>query len=364
MDIAERRVSDIVGRIYEAGSDAAGWADVIEQLRLAFNGSRACLTRFIEGATETLQTTEDPDFLCDEALRAFRNDPLCIRASLVGRGRSYLQNQLVEQAEFRRGQLWNEWYLPRDMYSGLSANLPSSNAGSWFLDVQRGRGQGDFSQREQKIMDVFLPHISRAGKMSASNYWRDIEAKLRSTEQAMIIVAPDGKLVGANSKANGYLSSPTSPLRLDTGYLRCSSAEHTSRLRHLIRRCGTMTENEDDSIFLNGETYEGPSGLLLRGAALHQRFDFGLRIHKDVAITIRELRNAPNEETLREIGRAFALTPAEIRLAGMVASGQTLIEVAKCLGISITTARYHLRQIFAKTGTGQQSQLVALLRPM
>ncbi|PZO77962.1 MAG: hypothetical protein DI629_13065 [Mesorhizobium amorphae] len=364
MEIAERKVSDIIGRIYESGSDAAGWADVIEQLRLVFHGSRACLTRFIEGATETLQTTEDPDFLCDEALHAFRNDPLCFKASLVGSGRSYLLNELVDPTEFRRGELWNEWYLPRDMYSGLSANLPSSNAGNWFLDVQRGRGQGEFSRHEQKIMDVFLPHVARAGQIAAASYRRDVEAKLRAATHAMIIVSPDGRFVGANTKANDCLASVSSPLRLTSSYLRCRSTAQTAQLRNLLRRCSTLDDNEDDTIFLSGETHEAATGLLLRASPLHQRRDFGLRIRKDVAITIRELRKAPDDETLSGIGRAFGLTPAEIRLAGMLASGQTLAQATASLGISITTGRYHLRQIFTKTGTGQQSQLVALLRPM
>lgn len=364
MEIAERRVSDIVGRIYEAGSDVAGWSDVIEQLRLAFNGSRACLTRFMDGATETLQTTEDPDFLCDEALRVFRSDPLCLRASLVRRERSYLQNHLVDQAEFRRGQLWNEWYLPRDMYSGLSANLPSSDTGNWFLDVQRGRGQPDFSAREQRIMDIFLPHIARARHMVSASYGRDIEARLKAAEHSMVIVSADGKFIGANSKAHERLASASDPLCLASGYLRCTSAEQTALLRGLIRRCSAQEGYEEDSIFLPWGTHEAARGLLLRATPLHHALDFGLCVRKDVSITIRELRRAPDDETLREIGRAFALTPAEIRLAGMVASGTTLSDAAAQLGISITTARYHLRQIFSKTGTGQQSQLVALLRPM
>lgn len=58
----------------------------------------------------------------------------------------------------------------------------------------------------------------------------------------------------------------------------------------------------------------------------------------------------------------FDLTPAEARLAAALSSGKTLQEAAQALGLSFSTARTYLTRIFAKTGTHQQSQLVALLK--
>ncbi len=58
----------------------------------------------------------------------------------------------------------------------------------------------------------------------------------------------------------------------------------------------------------------------------------------------------------------FDLTPAEARLAGGLAAGATLAETAVSQGIQVTTARSYLGQILRKTGTHQQSQLVALLK--
>lgn len=58
----------------------------------------------------------------------------------------------------------------------------------------------------------------------------------------------------------------------------------------------------------------------------------------------------------------FDLTSAEARLASALASGLTLAEAASAGGVSITTARSHLAQVFRKTATRQQSELVALLK--
>ncbi|MET7248072.1 helix-turn-helix transcriptional regulator [Methylobacterium sp. EM32] len=57
----------------------------------------------------------------------------------------------------------------------------------------------------------------------------------------------------------------------------------------------------------------------------------------------------------------FGLTRAEAQVGAALARGGCLAEIATELGISVTTARTHVARIFLKTGTKQQSQLVALV---
>lgn len=54
----------------------------------------------------------------------------------------------------------------------------------------------------------------------------------------------------------------------------------------------------------------------------------------------------------------YGLTPAEARLTRELLSGYTLKEVAKKLGVAITTVRSHLKIVFQKTGTSRQSELI------
>jgi DNA-binding CsgD family transcriptional regulator len=61
------------------------------------------------------------------------------------------------------------------------------------------------------------------------------------------------------------------------------------------------------------------------------------------------------------LGCAFGLTPAEEALAVRLGQGETLEIAADGLGISLNTARTHLKHIFAKTGVGRQSELIRLL---
>ncbi|WP_168201391.1 helix-turn-helix transcriptional regulator [Qingshengfaniella alkalisoli] len=57
----------------------------------------------------------------------------------------------------------------------------------------------------------------------------------------------------------------------------------------------------------------------------------------------------------------FGLTPAEARVAGALANGARTVDVAKDLGVSQTTIAFHMRNLFQKTGTNRQADLVALI---
>lgn len=62
------------------------------------------------------------------------------------------------------------------------------------------------------------------------------------------------------------------------------------------------------------------------------------------------------------LAKAFHLTPAEAKLASIIARGVPPEVAARELKISRETARNRLKSIFAKTDTHRQSELVALLR--
>ncbi|WP_394647616.1 helix-turn-helix transcriptional regulator [uncultured Sphingomonas sp.] len=58
---------------------------------------------------------------------------------------------------------------------------------------------------------------------------------------------------------------------------------------------------------------------------------------------------------------AFGLTQREAEIAAALVAGQTPDEASATLGVTINTTRVHLRQIFAKTQTARQAELVRLL---
>ena len=60
----------------------------------------------------------------------------------------------------------------------------------------------------------------------------------------------------------------------------------------------------------------------------------------------------------RLVQEALDLTPAESRLATMVAAGQHARDIAACTGRSEGTLRWHMQNIFRKQGISGQADLV------
>ena len=66
-------------------------------------------------------------------------------------------------------------------------------------------------------------------------------------------------------------------------------------------------------------------------------------------------------ESIDLLRRHFGLTPAEARLALHLIAGETLRSAEAKLSITYETARTHLKNIFSKTGTCRQAELVVVL---
>lgn len=69
----------------------------------------------------------------------------------------------------------------------------------------------------------------------------------------------------------------------------------------------------------------------------------------------------PAEERIANAAMVFGLSPAQTRVALAVSKGHALADFAAAEGISLNTARTHLRRVFDKVGVASQSALVAVL---
>ena len=75
-----------------------------------------------------------------------------------------------------------------------------------------------------------------------------------------------------------------------------------------------------------------------------------------IAFIFSGRKDTENLETVLE--RLYKLTKAEARLAAALVQDPRLEEAAASIGITVNTARTHLKKLFTKTGTDRQSSLV------
>jgi DNA-binding CsgD family transcriptional regulator len=84
--------------------------------------------------------------------------------------------------------------------------------------------------------------------------------------------------------------------------------------------------------------------------------------HHDVAVVVYMIDPGVDQSPqLRPVCGLFGLSPVETRLVCLMVGGKTLQEASQAMRIKEQTARSYLKQIFLKTDTNRQAELVRLM---
>lgn len=187
-------------------------------------------------------------------------------------------------------------------------------------------------------------------------------AALDALALAVLVVDRQGHILHANREATDLIERPDGALsgRPATGgcqatrHLGARHADGRARLLALIQAaCDDRHGEAGGFLQLEGGTPDEP-GVSVCVSPLIDDAAPGRAV-----VVARLLRAQGRTEV--QLRTLFGLTRAEAQVGAALARGGCLAEIAAALGISVTTARTHVARIFLKTGTRQQSQLVALV---
>jgi DNA-binding CsgD family transcriptional regulator/PAS domain-containing protein len=367
--VAPELLSRVIGSIYEAAYDPTRWAVAIGDMESLFHGSKACFGRSGPDiqANDVVATRLDPEFqrrFLEE--HAFQSNAYVDALIAAPVGLVYRDHALVGDA-LKRSRLWNDWMAPQDMYGGLGCKLLESGSSFWYFDVQRGHGQEHFEADDAELLRIVVPHLARAAEIRRKFQSAQLLASTFS-RMPFGVIAVDGhmRIAIANAAAEAILGRPESGLLSKSGRLVAADAGSMSALQELVVQACSI---RDDVI-------PGVGGdLLIRTKWRGVGTDLGISVgplageieelsfgERHAAIFIREISLELPAGFREQVRTFFDLTPKEAALATSLASGMSLKEAAADAHIRITTARSYLDSIFLKTGTHQQSQLVALLK--
>ncbi len=215
------------------------------------------------------------------------------------------------------------------------------------------------------VLDAAISHITYQSEAVAIVIMRDITERKQAEETlnllttGMALVDRDGRLLLANRSASRLLDSGDG-LRLTHGRITAGRRDQIEDLRDLIyatcsgegceenEGAGVMTIDRGDSV--------RPLSIKVAPVELNPG-DSGSRV---AAVFIRDLeirQTVPPEV----VAKLFGLTFAEARVVVELVKGKRPQEVADDLGVSLNTVRNQLKQIFSKTNTGRQSELISLV---
>jgi DNA-binding CsgD family transcriptional regulator len=186
-----------------------------------------------------------------------------------------------------------------------------------------------------------------------------LRAALDSFNVGVAIVGHDSSILHVNDAARSMLAEGCNILNRHGRLCAASRAATDELWRAIGLTRGTMTGVAANGI---GVPLPGRDGDLATAHVLPlARADERKRSAAATAAVFIVQADRRVEPDLAVIAQSYRLTRAEMRLLRRLLLGETVMEAAASLKVAASTARTHVQNLLAKTGTVRQTQLIALV---
>jgi DNA-binding CsgD family transcriptional regulator/PAS domain-containing protein len=275
-----------------------------------------------------------------------------------------VQSQVTDPSKWHTNRHVQEWARPQGLTDALVIVLANDLATFASVGFGRHRSKGEIGDFETETSALLIPHLQRA---VAIGRLLDIKSVVSSTFEAALdtlaigvaLVDADLRIVHANAAARSLLAEDAA-VRSRRGVLSVRPAVVEAALLVAVRGAAEDEVAVGRRGFGIPAAIDGGAPRVLHVLPLrHGTLRPGLSPGAVAAIFFASVTTAV-PTSAEVLAALYDLTPAEVLVFHHVAAGLTRAEAADALAIAPTTVKAHLAQIFAKTGTRRQADLVGL----
>jgi DNA-binding CsgD family transcriptional regulator len=291
--------------------------------------------------------------------------------SLSSPGSTSFDQMVVSEAEFLKSEFWNDFTRPIDVFRAACVTIETSEAPAatrTYLAVYRPRRSKRFDKDTLAFLRTIQPHVLRSLKLgrllsSAASERSILQAMLGAIPTPMFACTGDAHIRYANPAAEALLRE-NDGLSSDGLRLVATTSTYTDQLANAIGQgAGRATSDGAPT----GRTLQVPrrsTGRSMTITVMPLPEDDGRisGVESAGALVIVHHQKQSLEVAVARLRETYALTAAEVKLVGSMLEGGALPQAARRLGIGHSTARTHLKNIFAKTQTRRQSDLLQLIQ--
>ena len=364
------RLATVIGGVYDASLDPALWSTVLGEVRDFVGGSAAGIVAKDAAANRGAVCFDDGGFEPDYTELYFERY-VTLDPCTTGHFFSTVDNpvstvDLIPRDAFLETRFYKEWAKPQGFVDYIAAAIDKSMTTAVVFNVIRRHHDGMFDEAAKHRVRLIAPHIRRSVLIG-----RTIDLKAAETTSladafdglaaAMFLVEGNGRIVHANAAGHAIVRGGDF-LHAANGRLVARHAETNQLLRNAL----TAAENGDAALGTkgigllfttrDGESYVAHVLSLKSGARRRAGSAYAAAAAIFVHKAALEVSSPP--ET---IARHYRLTPAELRVLLAIVEVGGVPEVAEVLGVADTTVKTHLGNLYGKTGTSRQADLVKLV---
>lgn len=363
-------LTTVVAGFYEASIDPKLWPEVLGKLRDALHADTAAvITHDFDQGRGQLDHSVNIDAMFVTAYREFygrQNVWLQSPEHFRQPGTVLTSRQLIDAATLMETDFYRYWLRPQNLFHHLLGVLDTQGSQVTLLSFARARDKGAFWSDHSEFLFRLLPYL-RQGLRAGGTIRRvqDVERILHDAIDVMpigiVVLGCSGVVLNANRTAREIIDNEDA-LYLGSGGLGLKLTAGRFRFRDFL--AGSGSESKPDPI---GDTHTfsvpregGKRPLTLLVMPVKDRTQ--RRSDRDPgAVLFIGDPERPVDIDPRQLVRMYNLSRAEARVAVLLARGMRLDQSAQHLGLTYETVRKHLKQIFAKTGTDRQAELIRTL---
>jgi DNA-binding CsgD family transcriptional regulator len=367
----DERAHRLIDRIYAAALDVDAWQGVVEEISSLFGGSPVLLGFLLPGDSTLgrqfsvgLREEYRENYL--ESL--LNHTPWSTRFMHRFRERFGDMSEVLSHVRLDETGFYTEWMKPQGL-------LPVWPAGHTLVDTN-GEPVGGFtifrrdldepfSEEEFALIDPFVPHFRRALhthlEIQGAQRVRTALAEAMNLLPTGLMLLDERRRVVLKNRGVDRILGLDDGLRLDRNGPAAEDARENASLQGLIADA-MEAKAGGGSVATGFLALSRPSGKKSFAVMVAPLLDEGLSVVRDAAVAIFVADPAAGRLHDPEVlGAVYSLTHSEAELVRLLAQGMTLEEAAEQRGVSMNTARSHLKRAFAKTGTSRQGELVRLM---
>jgi len=366
----DRRALDAIDAVYEAALDESLWQSALQKLADATNSQAATFWLLNGSGPPRLPTFSfinfDPELIQEYLDGMAEHDPT-VQYLLTHPGQAIVHDGLfISEREKDRHPYYDWHHRYTDMRFRLISQMSPAPGVQAGIALHRTRKVGRFEQADVDQFAVLHRHIERAlgfgFRLGSAGSMQQCCTELLDRNPAGIVLLGSSRRVVYANQAAERLCGEADGLGLSGAGLSLAHRQDQDRLRGLIGQA--LSVHADNGLADDGlMPVRRPSGkrpYLLLVSPMSKRYPTltTLRPAVSILITDPETRIDVSRQRLRS---AFGLTEAEAQLAAALVAGDDLQAAARRLDIQYATARARLAQIFVKTNTHRQSDLIHLI---
>jgi DNA-binding CsgD family transcriptional regulator len=357
-----RKLDDVTARLGDVVLDPTGWPSFMDEVCAAVGATGAAMLQS-DIRTEDIPRTDSisdyftktyfPSNLHLTDIRAARGVPRLLAGADVITDADLFESEtemLRDPLYATLGEFGLKWFAGVGFRAGSAL---------WALTIQRSPKEGMFDADEVKALSRVSARLTEAATLSTvvgRSTLTGVTNALDLIQIAAIAVGRFGAVIGMNGQAEACLG-PDLAIRKNRLTLRDrqANADLTRLIDQLDHTSDLLTVPSSPIVMRRID--KRPIVVQMQPVPPAARSPFlGAR----AILSIRDLEGcAAFDPNL--LATIFELTPAQARLAAMLARGDSVEDAAREIGVAVSTARNQLKTIFQRTGTHRQAELVALL---